>query len=155
MRFTIRQSVFETNSSSTHAICIAPEYVDNFPDSVTFREEDFGWGGEKTNSLQTKLNYLYAMIGHCEDDSIKDKIVNILNKHNIKTIFRGCAGCIDHGDETDMIIKVLADNEELLLRYLFGNSYLVTGNDNDDWYREVMQENKEFFENYDIFEKWN
>ena len=39
----IRQSVFETNSSSTHSICIATDTTIDFPKSLHFEFGEFGW----------------------------------------------------------------------------------------------------------------
>lgn len=45
MKRQIRKSVFETNSSSTHAICITKK-KDNYklPDHIDFEFGKFGWG---------------------------------------------------------------------------------------------------------------
>ena len=42
MKRQIRQSCFETNSSSTHAICIATDTLYNIPKTVCFGFGDFG-----------------------------------------------------------------------------------------------------------------
>lgn len=44
MKRQIRKSVFETNSSSTHAICITKK-KDNYklPDHIDFEFGEFGW----------------------------------------------------------------------------------------------------------------
>ena len=43
MKRQIRRGCFETNSSSTHAICIATEDVLNIPKNIHFGFDDFGW----------------------------------------------------------------------------------------------------------------
>lgn len=61
MKRQIRRSCFETNSSSTHAICIAKADVDksSFPNHVTFTHGDFGWENEEYWSLWSKASYFY------------------------------------------------------------------------------------------------
>lgn len=47
MKVQIRQSVFETNSSSTHAISIIKKSnITEYPDTVRFDKGDFGWNFE-------------------------------------------------------------------------------------------------------------
>lgn len=79
---------------------------------------------------------------------------------------------IDHVGETqDFVDAVLSDSEKLF-RYLFGNSFIITGNDNDDSYRDRMciyegEEETDYgcypiygdlkpeFNDYEIYEKGN
>ena len=46
MKRQIRRGCFETNSSSTHAICITKADVnkEDLPSHVTFTHGEFGWG---------------------------------------------------------------------------------------------------------------
>lgn len=50
-------------------------------------------------------------------------------------------------------------DDDKLLRYLFGDSFIVTGNDNSDGYDDMMYtdygELKSEFDNYEIYEKGN
>ena len=47
MKVQIRQGVFETNSSSTHAISIIKKSnITEYPDEVRFDKGDFGWDFE-------------------------------------------------------------------------------------------------------------
>ena len=60
----IRQGVFETNSSSTHAISIC-KYHSNveLPEVVKFESnQDFGWEFEKYTDIYSKANYLWLAI---------------------------------------------------------------------------------------------
>lgn len=68
--------LIETNSSSSHALCICdeeeqyakpgdPEFDLDIRDGVLYiptRGESFGWEYEKTNSCQTKLQYVCALM---------------------------------------------------------------------------------------------
>lgn len=74
----IRRNVFETNSSSSHAISFSNskhnlDYTQLVPDNdgvIHCRFDEFGWGycGEdETNSAQIKLNYLVTQICETND----------------------------------------------------------------------------------------
>ncbi len=63
MKKTIRQSCFETNSSSTHSISIGEGKLNDTiglnPDgTITLIGGKFGWGREEYNDAYTKANYL-------------------------------------------------------------------------------------------------
>lgn len=63
MKPVIRQGVFETNSSSSHSLCIAIGQV-NIPNyegqTITISPGEFGWEVETHYDLYTKLSYLYT-----------------------------------------------------------------------------------------------
>ena len=152
---TIRQSIFETNSSSTHAICIAPTYNINKTE-VEFGNGEFGWEVEVYRNLQTRLDYLHEMIKYNQNyEENKQKIKDILAKHNVHCKFNDGEGYIDHCEDTNLLCNLLVNNEEILLRYLFGDTYIITGNDNSDGYDDLMQNYIDSFAEYDIFEKGN
>ena len=59
---TIRKNCFETNSSSTHSLCITTEdkylqLVPNSDGSIVLTGGEFGWGWDKFNDPLTKANY--------------------------------------------------------------------------------------------------
>lgn len=54
--------MFETNSSSTHSICITKSDVLDIPSSVYFTTGEFGWSHQKLNSVKEKASYLYTAI---------------------------------------------------------------------------------------------
>ena len=57
MKRQIRQGVFETNSSSTHAICISKDHDTSklkLPDSVSFDHGEFGWECRKLRHVWEK-----------------------------------------------------------------------------------------------------
>lgn len=82
----IRKSVFETNSSSTHSICISKQPVDiNKNDEIYFDIGGFGWEHEKVNIK----DYLYTAILCFDDrDKLLEKLKRILDKNNIKYKFK-------------------------------------------------------------------
>lgn len=75
-RFCIRKGVFETNSSSTHTVCVSGDlrtdyryYVDNLlltdPETneqyIPGRFGEFGWERRHYKDFETKLSYLLTM----------------------------------------------------------------------------------------------
>ena len=69
--FTIREGVFETNSSSTHAIALNPKscskyeakfYVVNSENKIQVRLGRYGWGYEVLYSSDEKLSYIMTML---------------------------------------------------------------------------------------------
>ncbi|MCM1277155.1 MAG: hypothetical protein NC299_17665 [Lachnospiraceae bacterium] len=146
MKRQIRQCVFETNSSSTHSICISKKPVTekDIPSFVAFNHGEFGWEIEKYDGISDRASYLYQAICElcCYDNWAKSRYVNslhsTLSKYGVECEFDfndkdedGWAiGYIDHGDATrDFVASVMRD-EDKLIRYLFGDSVVITGNDN-------------------------
>ena len=69
--FTIREGVFETNSSSTHSIALNPKsyskYEAKFHDvnsenKIQVRLGRYGWGYEVLYSSDEKLSYIMTML---------------------------------------------------------------------------------------------
>ena len=142
MKRQIRKNVFETNSSSTHSIAISKKPV-VIGKSIRFNIGEFGW----ENSCANPADYLYtAILEQNERLDLLDKLKEILNKHSIKYEFEEPTyhtsdngeyswlsyGYVDHSFEVRELIFALLDDEDLLMRYLFGDSMVYTGNDNQD-----------------------
>lgn len=92
----IRRGVFETNSSSTHSICISKEPAKNLPSKVTFGMGEWGWSeGEETDTA----SYLYtAMIDNGRHGDL-ETLEEILKKHGVDCAFVPMTGGwygIDH-----------------------------------------------------------
>lgn len=183
MKRQIRRSCFETNSSSTHAICIAKANVDksNFPNHVTFAHGEFGWENDEYSDLWSKASYLYEAICCCYEYDEKEEAINqiteMLSNYGISCDFapdksQWGGGYIDHGYETIDFVNAVLNDSDKLLRYLFGDSMVITGNDNGDGYSDRMFVNegeevtqwgsytrygglKPEFDNYEIYEKGN
>lgn len=82
MKKQIRKSVFETNSSSTHSICINSKENLVIPEQVAFStSEEFGWENELHNDLWTKASYFYLSLV----DYIEDKLHEDTN-HTVKDL---------------------------------------------------------------------
>ena len=142
MKRQIRRSVFETNSSSTHSIAISKKPV-VAGRSIYFGIGEFGWG----NGCADTADYLYTAILERDDrHDLLDKLKKILDKHSIEYEFEEpryedsydgkykwlAHGYVDHSYELGEFIFTILDNEDLLMRYLFGDSAVYTGNDNQD-----------------------
>lgn len=143
----IRNSVFETNSSSTHSICISNEkFIEDLPSYVKFSLGNFGWEENRLDTINEKASYLYTAICELEQYHVISKsecinfIVKVFNKNNIQYDFEEPTKDpwwygIDHVSEDDMIdfVKLVCHSEKRLLKYLFSEkSFILTGNDNDD-----------------------
>ena len=154
---TIRRNTFETNSSSTHSICI-PKNIDisTLPKSIKFYFGDFGWEESQANQAA----YLYTAICNLyyDDEESKDrtnainKLKYTLDKYKIEYWFapikmvkydfgkKDCryyedVGSIDHCSELYEFLECVLNDEEMLIRYLIGGE-VYTGNDNccGSWY---------------------
>ena len=136
----VRNGVFETNSSSTHSICIQKKPVDADYGRIVFNVGEYGWD-ERTVNLG---DYLYTAI-LCLDPENKrgflSRLKSVLDRHHIRYELekppydeRWCSydGCyIDHYDETEEFVEAMLEDEDMLLRGLFGSdSAVYTGNDN-------------------------
>lgn len=130
---TIRNNTFETNSSSTHSICIPKNCEYNNLSHVSFNLGEFGW----TTAHVDACNYLYTAIVELEkyyNYRGLDKLKEILDKNNVTYDFEEVDDkkyfYIDHVEDlVEFVDKCLSD-EEYLLRFLsYGEVY--TGNDND------------------------
>ena len=63
MKRQVRRGAFETNSSSTHAICITKsEYRHNSFSHIDFEIGEFGWENDEYDSLYNKASYLITAI---------------------------------------------------------------------------------------------
>ena len=179
----IRRGTFETNSSSTHAICITKKeiYKDLLPKHLTFYHDEFGWENAEYSTLRKRASYLYQAICDCYDKEEKidklNQITTILDHYHITCEFKANDGdyedgYIDHAENLIDFIDKILKNEDAFMKYLFGNSFVITGNDNGYDFNERMRvrlddehtqygiypqygELKEEFEDYDIYEKDN
>lgn len=142
-----RKGMFETNSSSTHSICISKEKIDT--DKLAGRRIHFGFGewGWEVDTVYDTADYLYtAILGNPSADIVDqrlEKLKAILDKYHINYSFEPMIKengryypketeyyGIDHGNECCDFVDAVLDNEDMLLNWLFGDSFVETGNDN-------------------------
>lgn len=165
MKRQIRSSVFETNSSSTHSIAIskAPVITGKY---ISFGIGEFGW----ENDIADTADYLYtAILEQHNSSELLSKLKEILDKYSIeykfeeprykKSIYSDYEyleyGYIDHGYELGDFLDAVLNDEDLLLRYLFGDSTVYTGNDNQDCCPDGCNIAEEYYWDYDCKEHPN
>lgn len=192
MKRQIRKKVYETNSSSTHAICIVKDGYE-LKDHVDFHTGEYGWECEEYVDLNDKASYLITAILSMDKeyaDEKLEKLKSILDENKItytipeldvKSWEYGSKKCyyydiednyINHVEELKTWLEDLLSDSDKLFRYLFGDSIIITGNDNDDSYRDRMliaegEESTDWgtytlygdlkpeFDKYEIYEKGN
>ncbi len=138
----VRKSVFETNSSSTHSLCITKNALyDDMRKELNFEMQDFGWENEEYHDAQHKANYIYTALSNNGEDDLILIIADTMRKNGIKATFEdpddkrygGDKAYIDHAGELFGVFRDIVLDEEKLLRFLFSTeSFIKTGNDNDD-----------------------
>lgn len=142
----IRNNMFETNSSSTHSLCISKEEFDRtlIPKYLNIRaNEEFGWSQETYCDPESKANYLFQVLYDCdcqaEIEALTEKINNIAQKYNVRISFPKpeadkfgmyTDGYVDHAGDAVPFVQELIDDEDKLCRFLFNpNSCIYTGSD--------------------------
>lgn len=135
----IRKSVFETNSSSTHSICITKNDIldSQVVNNIYFELGEFGWEICTLDTINDKASYLYTAIVYNDKLELIESIKRILDKNNVNCEFEELEDddyCyIDHGYKLNKFIDDICNNEDKLMRFLFSSeSFVLTGNDNDD-----------------------
>lgn len=156
----IRQGVFETNSSSTHTICIAKKINPELPERIHFNFGEYGWENGVLKTKQQKANYLYTGLIFLDRKNDAENIFKTLNSKGIKVtaqqpldtklrtdnpllafeyISDDKNGYIDHGDNLVEFLDAVCTKEDELMSYLFSElSHVITGNDNDGEMRELI-----------------
>jgi len=160
-----RNNLFETNSSSVHAIVIDKHpYTGNPPNlgvSLSGDDTDFGWEIDTYNDTYSKLQYLISCINvvYWEDgekkDKLKKKFEGLMSELGVECVEYGTGG-VDHGHNTREFVEFVLQDLDTLKRYLFSSeSYVVTGNDNEvcSVYDVISQEENN--PDVDIFKKGN
>ena len=151
MKRIVRQCVFESNSSSTHAICICTDkwYLDyEIPETLYFGIGEHGWEFKTLSTPEEKANYLYTGIlykyGKIEGQKYIDKIFKMLGDKGCEAEFEEPEwrdwgngefhlynGYVDHVGELEEFINALFKRSHMLLDYLFSDkSFVIKGNDN-------------------------
>ncbi len=150
MGIKIREGLFETNSSSSHAIVfqkapvIRPEDFDNDdlkPDKsgeLLIATGEFGWGPDRYDDSLYKASYALTYASHYAKDKLPT-LERVLMAHTgAKTVkFVGCGnvgeydagGYIDHASAD--VCESMFECDETLDRFIFDPRYiLLIANDN-------------------------
>lgn len=149
MKRVVRHGLFETNSSSVHAISISYTGKLIFPKLVYFDFGEFGWEHETYFDKQSKAKYLWTGICECypcsKVEDIKEKITQMLAEEGVVCEFEECTdtweylsekyyssdGYIDHGSELKEWLEEVLNDKDKLLAFLFdSDSAVETWNDN-------------------------
>lgn len=167
MMIQIRQGVFETNSSSTHSICI-PKKTKSTVNQVYFGIGEYGW---ENDTVHDTASYLYTAIlcGYKYEEAMKklNKLTEILNRYDIAYTFEKPKweisnydgskylgyGYLDHAWDTHELVEALLDDEDMLLRYLSAG-VVYTGNDNQECHPSGCNVADEYMWVYDNDDDW-
>ena len=163
---TKRSNIFETNSSSVHAIVVKTsgkvEIPKSLPEVICFSEGelDFGWEQDTYNTYLEKLAYLYSATIHFED--LRPILLRYSEEVGIHVLTseggdaEGWCG-IDHCDEFTDIRKILKDLDSFKQFVFCPGSFITTGNDNSSDEAEVYRVLREYSDNpeYTVYEKDN
>ena len=153
----IRNGVFETNSSSVHAMCIATEPRKLvIPHDVVMCFGEYGWSEDTIDYAQEKLEYALTALFHAYDDydvvcRKLEELENWLEEDGIRYtafdiydavfgkslfsdgMFWHDCGILDHGSEAKEFVDYIFGSKENMWNFLFStDSYVMTGNDNSD-----------------------
>jgi len=145
-----RTGVFETNSSSTHSICIPKEKEYVLPKTIHFKLGYFGWEWDILSTTEALANYLYTGFIYNNRETDFMKIVTFLESKGITVTLESYKEDkyyegIDHSGELDDFLTSLCSDEEKLLTYLFsGLSFIRTGNDNEEEVLDNLIDSKTF-----------
>lgn len=135
MKKIVRNSVFETNSSSSHSISMSKDNMEFvmdtiYPDQdgvINVLGEEFGWAWVKFNDAMTKLAYVMQDQGAQH----MDMIVEVVKEQTgaLEVNFDENGGYIDH--DSYGTAEEVCHSKDALKNFIFNkNSWLFTGNDN-------------------------
>lgn len=137
----IRNGIFETNSSSVHAICIAKPRKNSefeFPTQMDVSLGNYGWDFSVLNTPSSRAAYAYTLakdIGKAEE--VKQCIFDICCETDVDVYFdvnNPNFSYVDHAYDAEDFISDMLKNKRKFKDYLFGtNSRVFTGNDNSDY----------------------
>lgn len=139
---TIRNNIFETNSSSVHSIVICTKqrslsiYNDPLPYKIIYRDEIFAGEVNTVDSFTKKIIYFHIACTYSYDTNKLKKFTEYLKKRNITVenidsdIYNSG---IDHLEELEYFTELLLDNEKLLDNFIFNTeSKIYTSMDTND-----------------------
>ena len=142
----IRNSVFETNSSSCHSISVGKTdvYDSISPDEdgkIILDSYEFDWGPETFSDVEARLAYVFIYIrdwAHSKQDHFKAMFDKVVQEHTGATEIvmqknkkSWCTGYIDHKSAESGDLNHLFASEQTLKSFLFDSASLIeTDNDN-------------------------
>jgi len=167
----IRNSVFETNSSSIHAICVSSKPVDARGLTVRLRIGEFGWEHEWYQDIDSRASYIYTAACYIYGKDFYNQFKELLEPYGIKVgrydsdraRFTNWGsdkyyldnGYIDHGGELQEFVDKCLNDADILICFIFGEeSFVMTTNDNCDYDDEERNAEVEAGNN-ELIWKWN
>lgn len=146
---TIRQNVFETNSSSSHSVTIVGNCRENFSNEfMKIERGEFWWEYQKHDDFFTKLSFAYTLAtplkwssrdgeGSINPTSTREMwmLDNFLKNYLgvKKVIYSDKEGSIDH--ESHWLKEVIFRDDDTLADFLLGeNSFLQLDFNNRETY---------------------
>lgn len=155
-----RNGLFETNSSSVHAICVSkkPLKLEDYPNFVEINRGKFDRYRADFKTMNDRLSYLYeAILASPKKDEYFEKLEEFFSVNGIQWTYPihrwGTCGWIDHDMDEGLVVflQSVMDDPDLLGRFLFSKySMIQTADDGDA--SEVMREESD---GYEVFLKWN
>lgn len=162
MNIKIRSSVFETNSSSVHAMIVTKEETNPSDNVVNFGFGRYGWEEQEYHDVRDKANYFYTAAYDIYGEDIKYRIENALSKYGVKCRFASPNsgklwedGYVDHSEDAREFVNAMLDNPGMFVRFLFNDdSFIHTGNDNSEmeWFDDIRAMT---YPPHDLFVKGN
>jgi hypothetical protein len=152
MTVQVRNSVFETNSSSSHSVTISQDELADLKVAKSILREGvikaklqgFGWEWERFYSPGVKIAYLIAQMAPAEARGAGKDVTSMVRRNDrvgaLLDLIEKKTGCrvevigardpyVDH-NSVGTGIELLEDQDQLL-KFIFGErSFLETGNDN-------------------------
>lgn len=157
---SFRQGVFETNSSSTHAMVVSNQIPLICPSHIHFHLDEFGWEHATLRTMEEKAAYLYtsAVCIYTEHKHIQKSLRESLLKFGVTCDFDTPTymsydnytyvdnASVDHCGEDDHanFVDLMLEDADALACFLFNDeSYVLTANDNgiyEDFNRDMNPE---------------
>lgn len=148
----IRKHVFETNSSSMHALVISKseENLETPTELQLAWDGGYGWENEVYTDQINKFTYLGILAAGIQEDEVNNELENYFEKlkeigftigdswdHDEKYIKKKLLDdydyYVDHESEAYGIYMSIVYDKERLKRFMLSpRSFITTGNDNDD-----------------------
>ena len=160
MKSQVRTGLFETNSSSTHALTICKEFAEDLQNNrvmdtipiaddgtITLTGGEFGWEIETYSSAETKANYLIqaCVVDEYVPDGryfnyVFNREATLENAKTLLEVIKEYTGCKEVIIDESIITRGYIDHSELpyfihdkekLFNFLFNKrSKIYTSNDN-------------------------
>ena len=139
--YTVRQGMFETNSSSSHVLVINTRELEDSeldPDILPGKVGwgSYGWEWVRYDTPSEKLEYLWTAILNLDSDIIDfwkerlEDVVGLPEGTDFDTDFSYTDCYIDHISDLRPFLERLKNSDSLLRKFILGNdSYILTGND--------------------------